>query len=134
MGALQAALDKDLGSDKVLGDDPRVVGIFGEWGAGKNTLLKQVHSRASDYAAQRQRTRSGADGGFGDTGFGLTVPVLFQPWKYEHEPHLLVPLLLHIIQALRDSIPKAQTPSEKAGQLQLQGIFSVGGISQCSKS
>lgn len=113
---IQAALDKDLGSGKTLGDDPLVVGIFGEWGAGKSTLLKLTLDRASDYEAQRARHRSGAEGGFGDAGFGLTVPVLFQPWKYEHEPHLLVPLLLHIIQALRDSIPKAQTPSEKTAQ------------------
>lgn len=113
---IQAALDKDLGSGKTLGDDPLVIGIFGEWGAGKSTLLKLTLDRASDYEAQRARHRSGADGGFGDTGFGLTVPVLFQPWKYEHEPHLLVPLLLHIIQALRDSIPKGQTLSEKTAQ------------------
>ncbi|MBL8389714.1 MAG: SUMF1/EgtB/PvdO family nonheme iron enzyme [Hydrogenophaga sp.] len=114
---VQAALDKDLGSGKTLGDDPLVVGIFGEWGAGKSTLLKLTLDRASDYEAQRARNRRGVDGGFGDAGFGLTVPVLFQPWKYEHEPHLLVPLLLHIIQALRDIIPKAQTLSEKTAQV-----------------
>ena len=113
---IQAALDKDLATGKALGDDPLVVGIFGEWGAGKSTLLKQVFDLAADVEAQRSRSRSGAGGGFGDPGFGLTVPVLFQPWKYEHEPHLLVPLLLHIIQALRDSIPKAQTMPEKAEQ------------------
>ncbi|MCB4363877.1 SUMF1/EgtB/PvdO family nonheme iron enzyme [Hydrogenophaga taeniospiralis] len=113
---IQAALDKDLATGKAPGDDPLVVGIFGEWGAGKSTLLKQTFDLAADFQAQRSRSRSGAEGGFGDPGFGLTVPVLFQPWKYEHEPHLLVPLLLHIIQALRDSIPKAQTMPEKAEQ------------------
>lgn len=115
---IQAALDKDLSKkDGELGDDPLVVGIFGEWGAGKSTLLKLTLNRAADYGAQRARNRSGKEGGFGDAGFGLTIPVLFQPWKYEHEPHLLVPLLLHIIQALRDSIPKAQTLPEKTAQV-----------------
>ncbi|MDO9033227.1 MAG: SUMF1/EgtB/PvdO family nonheme iron enzyme [Hydrogenophaga sp.] len=121
---IQGALDKDLNRGKSLGDDPLVVGILGEWGAGKSTLLKLTLDRASDYEAQRARNRRGSDGGFGDSGFGLTVPVLFQPWKYEHEPHLLIPLLLHIIQSLRDSIPKAQTLSEQATQV-ADGIWSA---------
>ena len=39
------ALDKDKGG-KPLGDDPLVVGIFGEWGAGKSHLLKLMYRRA----------------------------------------------------------------------------------------
>ena len=35
---IQTALNKDQGGQP-LGDDPLVVGIFGEWGAGKSYLL-----------------------------------------------------------------------------------------------
>ena len=37
---IQTALNKDEGG-KPLGDDPLVVGIFGEWGAGKSYLLNR---------------------------------------------------------------------------------------------
>jgi hypothetical protein len=32
---IEAALNKDQGNPKQLGDDPLVVGIFGEWGGGE---------------------------------------------------------------------------------------------------
>jgi formylglycine-generating enzyme required for sulfatase activity len=41
----------------------------------------------------------------------LTVPVYFQPWKYEHEKHLLVPLVLHVVEATREAL--RQAPSVK---------------------
>lgn len=99
-----------------LGDDPLVIGIFGEWGAGKSKLLALVRERAQDLARQRQDARSGKAGGGGDAGFGLTVPVFFQPWKYEHEPHLLVPLMLHILAALKATAREGQTLTEKLKQ------------------
>jgi pantothenate kinase-related protein Tda10 len=42
---IQTALNKDEGG-KPLGDDPLVVGIFGEWGAGKSHLLKLIQKLA----------------------------------------------------------------------------------------
>jgi formylglycine-generating enzyme required for sulfatase activity len=113
---IQAALDKDLGSDKTLGDDPLVVGIFGEWGAGKSKLLKLILEKAERLASQKERARSGKDGGFGEEGLSLTVPVFFQPWKYEHEENLLVPLLLHIVQSLQETARRGQTPGENLRQ------------------
>jgi hypothetical protein len=109
---IESALDKDGGDPSKLGDDPLVVGIFGEWGAGKSKLLKLILDKAEKLASQIKRARSGKDGGFGDAGFSLTVPVLFQPWKYEHEANLLVPLLLHIVQALNETARRGQTPGE----------------------
>ena len=38
---IQTALNKDQGGQP-LGDDPLVVGIFGEWGAGKSYLLNRM--------------------------------------------------------------------------------------------
>lgn len=42
---IEAALNKDL-NRATLGDDPLVVGIFGEWGAGKSKLLKLIEALA----------------------------------------------------------------------------------------
>ncbi len=111
-----AALNKDAEDIKLaeargkkpgLGDDPLVVGIFGEWGAGKSKLLKLILDRATDLKKQRERQRK-QDGG----NFDLTVPVFFQPWKYEHEEHLLVPMMLHILAALKDTLKKSKTFTE----------------------
>ena len=50
----------------------------------------------------------------GNAGFGLTVPVLFQPWKYEHEEHLHAPLSLHIREALKRDLAALKTIVERA--------------------
>jgi len=55
------------------------VGIFGDWGSGKTTLMKAIEKRvASD----------------------KTVSVWFNAWRYEKEEHLIVPLL----DTLRDDL------------------------------
>ena len=48
------------------------IGIFGSWGTGKTTLMNQI-SRRLDTA--------------------MCIPVDFNAWRYEKEPHLIVPLL-----------------------------------------
>lgn len=113
---VEAALNKDQGNPDKLGDDPLVVGIFGEWGAGKSKLLRLILEKAEKLASQKERARIGKEGGFGDAGFSLTVPVFFQPWKYEHEENLLVPLLLHIVQSLNETARRGQTPGENLHQ------------------
>ena len=54
---------------------PLTVGIFGRWGSGKSSLLKQIKA-----ALEARKDRF------------LTVE--FSPWAYQHEPNLLVPLLM----------------------------------------
>lgn len=105
---VEAALNKDQGDPDKLGDDPLVMGIFGEWGAGKSFLLKEVLKLAEvkrDHQIGLHQQ---------DDGFSLTVPVFFQPWKYEHEKHLLVPLLLHIEAELSHCLKLAESTSDKA--------------------
>ena len=69
-------------------------------------MQDRSRTRANERVGWRKR-----DGG----NFGLTVPVYFQPWKYEHEEHLHVPLLLHIFAALKQELLAAQTWGEWAG-------------------
>ena len=114
---VEAALNKDLAhretclrADKTpppLGDDPLVVGIFGEWGAGKSKLLSLVQKLAEE-RRDRQVKEHKLDG-----YQAITVPVFFQPWKYEHEKHLLVPLLLHILGDLEKTLAAARSGEDK---------------------
>lgn len=58
-----------------------VVGIFGEWGSGKSTLLNEVGEQFRLQALAFNLEQR------------LTIPVRFNPWRYEKEAHLIVPLL-----------------------------------------
>jgi len=66
----------------------RVVGVFGEWGAGKSVLLQAV---AEQLPASKDKSE-------------LTVAVPFNAWRYEREEHLLVPLLRVAQQCLRKAL------------------------------
>ena len=59
--------------------DPQfAVGIFGGWGSGKTTLMRAIEERLSDGSRASSKR---------------IVPVQFSAWRYEKEPHLIVPLL-----------------------------------------
>lgn len=115
---IEAALNKDvahreaaLREDKTpppLGDDPLVVGLFGEWGAGKSKLLSLIQKLAE--AQRKKQIEEHQLDGYK----AITVPVFFQPWKYEHEKHLLVPLLLHILVELENTLAKARNGEDSA--------------------
>lgn len=98
------ALNQDQEGKTPLGDDPLVVGIFGEWGAGKSHLLKLIYNQAQDQSRRdiAERVLSVTSG----LPLTITVPVMFQPWKYEHEPHLHVPLAIHVADALDEAWKK----------------------------
>jgi KAP family P-loop domain len=64
--------------------DPRfAVGIFGNWGSGKTTLMRAIRARLSEPPASDR-----------------VVPVWFNAWRYEKEEHMIVPLL----DVLRDEL------------------------------
>ncbi|TDM07982.1 MAG: hypothetical protein C4K60_00180 [Ideonella sp. MAG2] len=95
--------------------DPLVVGVYGEWGAGKSRLLELVYERArrqngKDVAQRLQDPSAYA----GSPLLNVTVPVWFHPWRYEHEPHLAVPLLMHVSEALQSTLKDLATWREAA--------------------
>jgi hypothetical protein len=84
------------------------IGIFGSWGSGKTTLMQAV-KKALD-----------AD--------DSVVTVWFTAWRYEREPHLIVPLL-DVLRETLDKLPQspgwAQTAAvgvTKAGRAFLAGL------------
>ncbi|MCP5352242.1 MAG: hypothetical protein H6926_03510 [Chromatiales bacterium] len=94
-------------------DRSLVIGIFGEWGSGKSTLLEAVGSGFD---------RPGPDRAT------LTIPVRFNPWRYEKEQHLIVPLLKKTELALRarlkpDLTPEQQITGEMLEQVQKAARF-----------
>lgn len=73
------------------------VGIFGSWGSGKTTLMRAIERQL---AARED-----------------VIPVWFTAWRYEKEPHLIVPLL----DVLREELdkraaadPDGQGPARRA--------------------
>lgn len=82
---LVASLQPGAGSST---EPALVVGVFGEWGAGKSRLLQTV----ADALPRGQSEQA------------LNVVVPFNAWRYEREEHLLVPLLRVAQQCLRKAI------------------------------
>ncbi|WP_457423109.1 P-loop NTPase fold protein [Roseateles sp. P5_E7] len=82
---LTASLQPGAGSST---EPALVVGVFGEWGAGKSRLLQTVAE-----ALPR-----------GESEQSLNVVVPFNAWRYEREEHLLVPLLRVAQQCLRKAL------------------------------
>lgn len=63
--------------------EPRfAVGIFGGWGSGKSTLMEEIERRVAKHEQ--------------------AVVVRFNAWRYEREPHLIIPLLDTIRAALSE--------------------------------
>ena len=88
--------------------EPFVIGIHGEWGAGKTRCLKQIEKYfrledkqelLNDLQEHEFQTRRHNDQNI------LYIPVFFQPWKYDDDIHLITPLfdiLKHEIQMTRE--------------------------------
>lgn len=68
-------------------EDALVAGIYGTWGSGKTTVLRALEERF-DAVAEHAVTASDES-----APAPLTLPVLFNAWRYEKEEHLIVPLL-----------------------------------------
>ncbi len=86
-----------------------VIGLFGEWGSGKSWILERLQEH---YKIDKKK--------FDDKS--IIIPVWFNPWRYEAEEHLIVPLLMTIYDTLKkhenvlpDNIPLHQKISDAAG-------------------
>ncbi len=87
-------------------DDPveqsLVIGVFGEWGSGKSYLLDAI-GKAVNEAQKEELPKERA----------ITLPISFNPWRFEAEEHLIIPLLLTAQSAL---LEKAKNDEEHSSQ------------------
>ncbi|CAA6825383.1 MAG: Unknown protein [uncultured Sulfurovum sp.] len=67
--------------------EPLTVGLFGEWGSGKTHLLKLTESKVNEIQLDQKKLKE-ADKTFPQ----ITIPVLFNAWRFEKEEHLIIPL------------------------------------------
>lgn len=89
-----------------------VIGVFGEWGSGKSYLLQQI--------GQQFDPKNYPPPGSG-APVSMILPIPFNPWRFEAEEHLIVPLLLTTRIAIRRWREEVKGPLkglvEKAGKL-----------------
>ena len=79
-----------------------VIGVFGEWGSGKSTVLNAIGASFGTDAAQPT---------------DVTLRIDFNAWRFEREEHLLLPLLKTIQRTLDQyiaSLPTASTTEQVA--------------------
>lgn len=72
-----------IGSQVVSGisEFSMTVGIFGEWGSGKTELLRVIENTINQKRQEKEEE------------YKLVFPIFFNAWRYEKEPHLIIPLL-----------------------------------------
>lgn len=113
-----------------LSGDAFVVSLYGEWGIGKTHCLKGIESFFDEQLARELPVMAAADAA------KLVVPVFFDPWQFEHEEHLVVPLLKTIERKL-DKVAadlEAARPTTVSGALVaggkgvVQGVRAAGGV------
>lgn len=83
----------------VLASEPRfAVGIFGGWGSGKSTLMDEIER----LVVQQQHQ---------------AIVARFNAWRYEREPHLIVPLLDTIRATLSEWAAKPEHSGPQSDQV-----------------
>lgn len=77
---------------------PLVIGLFGDWGSGKSTLMQLVRKKvglvnSDDSSVRRERVPS-------------NITVWFTAWKYDKEDVLWRSFLLRVLAEVRDFVPE----------------------------
>lgn len=103
-------------------DGPLTVGVYGEWGSGKSSLMKMIEERL----LTKVTNRDGEDK-------PRVATVWFNAWRYEREQHPIIPLISVMVQAVQAQ--KTFLENLEAGGEQLVSAFKAiaAGISVGSK-
>lgn len=72
-----------IGESIVNSATPFTVGIFGEWGTGKTSLMRMIEKYLQDRDEKS------------------TITIWFNAWRFERDEHPLIPLVAHIVQEVK---------------------------------
>jgi hypothetical protein len=87
--------------------DALVIGIFGEWGAGKSTMLRAVGERFPNTVPMLSAAADGTA-----EYHEQTLLIDFNAWRYEREEHLLIPLLKTVERTLNEFLDALRTQQQ----------------------
>jgi KAP-like P-loop domain-containing protein/pentapeptide repeat protein len=85
--------------------EPFTIGVYGDWGSGKTSLMRMMKKVVDDEDE--------------------AVSVWFNAWRYEKEEHLIIPLLSTIIAAMTDQKSKWNGAMKAIGEEVLNTFRSV---------
>jgi len=96
-------------------DSPMTIGVFGNWGSGKTSLMRLMYEIVDGHGKDQR----------------AAVPVWFNAWQYEREEHLIIPLIATMardIKKKRDQWEKITLDTEvtDAGKTALKKIMEGG--------
>ena len=74
-------------------DGPFTIGVFGDWGTGKTSLMRLIQRKLDDYEEEE------------------VITVWFEAWRYAREEHLIIPLVSTIIGEVEKRSNKSNEPS-----------------------
>src|SRR4051812_25983868 len=78
---------------------PVTIGVTGDWGSGKSSLMQMACSRLTE----------------GDNA-GKYIPVSFSPWRFEDYAHVKVALMTSVVDAIADYVEAEESRVKKAGK------------------
>ncbi|MBI5649862.1 MAG: SUMF1/EgtB/PvdO family nonheme iron enzyme [Chloroflexi bacterium] len=81
---------------------PLTIGVFGEWGTGKTTLLQSIRDRLDETKRLGKDTPLSFINSDEHSKFRHCRTVWFNAWKYGHEKEILVALVESILRQMRD--------------------------------
>ena len=82
---------------------PFTIGVFGKWGEGKSSVLRQALSLI-------------------DESMSDAICVWFNAWQYDHEPYPIVPLALTIAERVDSEIPESDRHENASRWITLREI------------
>lgn len=113
----------DVARDVAKRPAPLVIGVHGDWGAGKTSFLHQLHWRLSgDCPQQTEEEREQAKQISVLPDASHVTVIWFEAWRYQHETAPVVALLQEIRMQL-PLVPKLWTGGKKLGEVAAQSAL-----------
>lgn len=94
---------------------PTSIGVFGNWGAGKSSLMLLLQQEIEKWVKETEKKNEGMDNGFKDNN--LILQICFNSWKYENYETAKNTLIIEILEALSSDISNRKDLFEKADDL-----------------